>query len=48
MTVVCVDDHPIMLKGVSKNIRQLLPYASIGGNVATQVMTKKENKRRCL
>ena len=30
MTVVCVDDHPIMLKGVSKNIRQLLPCASIG------------------
>ena len=30
MTVVCVDDHPIMLKGLSKNIRQLLPDAVIG------------------
>ena len=29
MTVVCVDDHPIMLKGLSKNIQQLLPHASI-------------------
>ena len=30
MTIVCVDDHPIMLKGPSKNIRQLLPDAVIG------------------
>jgi two-component SAPR family response regulator len=30
MTVVCVDDHPVMLKGLSKCIRQLLPDASIG------------------
>ena len=30
MTVVCVDDHPIMLKGLSQNIRQLLPDANIG------------------
>ena len=30
MTVVCVDDHPIMLKGLSKNIRQILPDAMIG------------------
>ena len=30
MTIVCVDDHPIMLKGLSKNVRQLLPDAIIG------------------
>ena len=30
MTIVCVDDHPIMLKGLLKNIRQLLPDAIIG------------------
>ena len=29
MTVVCVDDHPVMLKGLSESIRQLLPDASI-------------------
>lgn len=29
MTVVCVDDHPIMLNGLLKNVRQLLPDASI-------------------
>ena len=30
MTIVCVDDHPIMLKGLMTNIRQLLPDAIIG------------------
>lgn len=29
MTVVCVDDHPIMLAGLIKNVGQLLPEASI-------------------
>ena len=30
MTIGCVDDHPIMLKGLSVHIRQLLPDATIG------------------
>ena len=30
MTVVCVDDHPIMLKGLSQSVEQILPNASIG------------------
>lgn len=29
MTVVCVDDHPILLKGLLGSVRQLLPDASI-------------------
>ena len=29
MTIVCVDDHPIMLKGLSACIGQLLPDAGI-------------------
>ena len=29
MKIVCVDDHPIILKGLSQSIRQLLPDASI-------------------
>jgi YesN/AraC family two-component response regulator len=29
MTVVCVDDHPIMLNGLMNNVQQLLPDASI-------------------
>ena len=30
MTVVCVDDHPIMLTGLWQNVKHLLPDASIG------------------
>ena len=30
MTIVCVDDHPIMLKGLSENIRQIFPMEIIG------------------
>ena len=30
MTIVCVDDHPIMLQGLLKSIQQLLPEAVIG------------------
>lgn len=29
MTIVCVDDHPIMLKGTSRDIRQILPDAVV-------------------
>ena len=29
MTVVCVDDHPIMLQGLSQSVEQILPDASI-------------------
>ena len=30
MTVVCVDDHPVMLKGLLKNINGLWPDALVG------------------
>ena len=30
MTIVCVDDHPIMLKGLSQSIEQILPDANVG------------------
>ena len=29
MTIVCVDDHSVMLKGTKHNIEQILPDASI-------------------
>ena len=29
MTIVCVDDHPIMLKGLEYAIRQLFPEAEV-------------------
>ena len=30
MTIICVDDHPIMLKGLLKIIQELVPNAIIG------------------
>lgn len=29
MTVVCVDDHSVMLKGTKRSVKQILPDASI-------------------
>ena len=29
MTIVCVDDHPIFLKGLKQNIHHIMPDASI-------------------
>ena len=45
MTVVCVDDHPIMLSGLMRNVRQLLPGASIGafGSADEALGFTKEN-----
>ena len=45
MTIVCVDDHPIMLKGLSKNIRQIFPDAiiSVCGNAEEAVEYAKNN-----
>ena len=45
MTIVCVDDHPIMLKGLLKNIRQLLPDAIVGSfaNAEDAIEFAKEN-----
>ena len=31
MRIICVDDHPIMLQGLTQNIRQILPDANIYG-----------------
>ena len=30
MKIICVDDHPIMLKGLSKTINHILPNSIIG------------------
>ena len=29
MTIVCVDDHPVMLRGLTKSLRKLSPNAEI-------------------
>ncbi len=31
MRIVCVDDHPVMLKGLTQSISQILPNASVYG-----------------
>ncbi len=28
MTIVCVDDHPVLLKGLAQNVQRILPEAS--------------------
>ena len=45
MTIVCVDDHPIMLKGLVQNTRQLLPDANIEAfeNASEALEFVKEN-----
>ena len=30
MIIICVDDHPIMLNGLAKNIQEMFPNAIIG------------------
>ena len=32
MTIVCVDDHPVMLKGLAKNIQEMFPNAIVGAS----------------
>ena len=34
MTVVCVDDHRILLNGITETVKQTLPYASINSFVS--------------
>ena len=45
MTIICVDDHPIMLKGLSKNIQDLFPNEIIGAysNADEAMAFAKEN-----
>ena len=47
MTIVCVDDHPIMLKGLSKNIRQLLPDADIGSFASAEEAEEYVKEKGC-
>lgn len=31
MTILCVDDHPVLLKGLIQDIRSILPHAQVYG-----------------
>ena len=45
MTIICVDDHPIMLKGLLRNIQEFFPNAIIGScsNADDAMAFAKEN-----
>lgn len=47
MTVVCVDDHPIMLWGILENVRQLLPNASISAFESADEALSFTNENGC-
>ena len=47
MTVVCVDDHPIMLMGLSQNIRKLLPDATIGAFAGAEEAMEFAKEKGC-
>ena len=47
MTIVCVDDHPIMLKGLSNNVRQLLPDAVVASFVNAEEAIEFVKGRGC-
>ena len=36
MRVICVDDHPVMLQGLTQNIMQILPEATVSGFVRAE------------
>ena len=47
MTIVCVDDHPVMLKGLLKSIRQLLPDALVGAFTNAEEAMGFANEKGC-
>lgn len=47
MTIVCVDDHPIMLKGLEYTIRQLFPEAEVAAFDSTHEAMKFVGERGC-
>ena len=47
MRVVCVDDHPIMLQGLSGDIREILPDATIETFVGAEEALKSVEANGC-
>ena len=47
MIIVCVDDHSIMLKGMIKNIQQILPDASVHAFLNVDEALAFIKKNRC-
>ena len=47
MTIVCVDDHPIMLKGLAHTIGQIFPGAEVGAFDGASEAMKFVGERGC-
>ena len=47
MTVVCVDDHPVMLKGLLKNVSGLWPNAVVGAFEHAEEALRFAEKNGC-
>ena len=47
MTIVCVDDHPIMLKGLEHTIEQIFPDAEVGAFDSASEAMKFVGERGC-
>ena len=47
MRVVCVDDHPIMLKGLAKNIQEMFPNAIVGACSGSDEAIEFAKERGC-
>lgn len=47
MQIVCVDDHPIMLQGLTQNIRQILPEATVFGFRSAEDAISFVNENGC-
>ena len=47
MTIICVDDHPIMLKGLLKIIQELVPGAIVGACSGADEAMEFAKERGC-
>ena len=47
MTIICVDDHPIMLKGLAKNIQEMFPNAIVGAYSGADEAMAFANEHGC-
>ena len=47
MTIICVDDHPVMLKGLAKNIKELFLDAVIGACSSADKAMEFAKERGC-
>ena len=47
MTIICVDDHPVMLKGLAKNIQEMFPNAIVGASSGADEAMAFANEHGC-